>query len=394
MVQFSCAGEYTVSRLFGRGYSIPAAGRGLITMHALRLVLFVVLTCTFASPVLAQRYSAARDGDIVRLTDRTSDIVVSILPSVGNIAFEMRVHGHNVLRFPQKTIADFKAQPNATGIPFMGPWANRLDEQAFYANGRRYPFDMSLGNVRGNIPIHGFLTTTDQWQVTAMRSTGEGAWVTSRLEFARQPMWMKQWPFAHTIEMTYRLANGELGVETVITNSSAEAMPVAVGFHPYFQLTDVPRDEWTIALGARTQWRLDANKVPTGETVPITELFPTPSSAPLREYSLDDVFSELVRDSMGRATMSVWGRTQRLDVVIDEGYRSVVVWAPSPSGNGRGGQGPSPPAERNFICFEPMAGITNAVNMAHKGTYKELQTIAPGATWRGRLWVRPSGFGK
>jgi len=161
MVQFSCAGEYTVSRLFGRGYSIPAAGRGLITMHALRLVLFVVLTCTFASPVLAQRYSAARDGDIVRLTDRTSDIVVSILPSVGNIAFEMRVHGHNVLRFPQKTIADFKAQPNATGIPFMGPWANRLDEQAFYANGRRYPFDMSLGNVRGNIPIHGFLTTTE-----------------------------------------------------------------------------------------------------------------------------------------------------------------------------------------------------------------------------------------
>ena len=47
----------------------------------------------------------------------------------------------------------------------MGPWANRLDEQAFYANGKRYAFDMSLGNVRGDIPIHGFLTTTDQWQV-------------------------------------------------------------------------------------------------------------------------------------------------------------------------------------------------------------------------------------
>ena len=70
------------------------------------------------------------------------------------------------------TLADFKARPNATGIPFMGPWANRLDEQAFYANGKRYAFDMSLGNVRGAIPIHGFLTTTDQWQVTSVRSTG------------------------------------------------------------------------------------------------------------------------------------------------------------------------------------------------------------------------------
>jgi aldose 1-epimerase len=38
----------------------------------------------------------------------------------------------------------------------MGPWINRLDEQAFYANGTRYPFDMALGNVRGAIPIHGF----------------------------------------------------------------------------------------------------------------------------------------------------------------------------------------------------------------------------------------------
>ncbi len=67
------------------------------------------------------------------------------------------------------------------------------------------------------------------------------------------------------------------------------------------------------------RWQLDANKVPTGETVPIEELLPNPSSAPLRDYSLDDVFSDLVRDSNGRATMSVWGRKQRLDV--DRGRR-------------------------------------------------------------------------
>jgi len=197
-------------------------------------------------------------------------MVVSIMPAAGNIAFEMRVKGHNVLRFPHASLAAFKAQPNATGIPFMGPWANRLDEQAFYANGKRYAFDMSLGNVRGTIPIHGFLTTTDQWQVTTVRATGDGAWVTSRLDVSRQPMWMKQWPFAHTIEMTYRLANGQLEVATEIANLSAEPMPIAIGFHPYFQLTDSPRDEWTIALGARTRWVLDANKVPTGETVPTT----------------------------------------------------------------------------------------------------------------------------
>jgi aldose 1-epimerase len=357
-----------------------------------RLLLLVTFACALAVPAEAQRYSAVRDGEVVTLTDRTGNIVVSIMPSAGNIAFEMQVKGHQVLRFPHASRAEFKARPNATGIPFMGPWANRLDEQAFYANGIRYAFDMTLGNVRGAIPIHGFLTTTDQWQVTAISSNSDSAWVTSRLEFFRHPAWMKQWPFAHSIEMTYRLMNGQLEVETAVTNTSAQPMPLAIGFHPYFQLTDSPRDQWTIAIGARTRWVLDGNKVPTGETVAIEQLFPDPGSAPLRDYNLDDVFSDLVRDSSGRATMTVSGRKQRLDVVVGPGYRSVVVWAPSPSGNGRGGQGPSPPAERNFICFEPMVGITNALNMAHRGTYKELQTIAPGATWRERFWIRPSGF--
>ena len=42
-----------------------------------------------------------------------------------------------------ESLDDFKASGQGRGgIPFLGPWANRLDEQAFYANGRRFPFDM------------------------------------------------------------------------------------------------------------------------------------------------------------------------------------------------------------------------------------------------------------
>jgi len=353
--------------------------------------LITVGLLAMAAPAAAQRYAAVQDGEIVRLTDRTTDTVVSIMPSVGNIAFEMRVKGHNVLRYPHASVADFKARPGMTGVPFMGPWANRLDEQAFYANGTRYAFDMSLGNVRGQVPIHGFITTTSEWQVKVLSSTDTAASVTSRLEFFRQPTWMKQWPFAHTIEMTYRLADGVLEVATTIENLSATPMPVAIGFHPYFQLTDSPRDEWAISVGARTRWMLDSNKVPTGQTEPVERLFPDPTSR-LREYNLDEVFSDLVRDSQGRATMSVWGRAQRLDVTLGPRYRSVVVWAPNPSGTGRGGQGVSPPAERNFICFEPMAAISNALNMTQKGTYGELQTIAPGGSWQESFWIAPTGF--
>jgi aldose 1-epimerase len=361
-------------------------------MHAMALApAVVVAVLALTSSVSAQRYSAVQRDEVVRLADRHTDTVVSIVPSVGLIATEMRVKGHNVLRFPHRSLTEFRERPGATGIPFMGPWINRLDEQAFYANGRRHAFDMGLGNIRGEVPIHGFVTATNHWRVVSVEATSGEASMTGRLDFYRQPSWMRQWPYAHAVEITYRLADGVLEVATAIVNLSDEPMPVAVGFHPYFQLTDSPRDEWSIAVGARTRWLLDSRKLPTGETEPADRLLPPPKVA-LRDYSLDEVFSDLVRDADDRATMTVWGRSQRLDVVIGPRYRSVVVWAPNPSGKGRGGQGDSPPAERNFICFEPMAAISNALNMAHRGRYGELQTIAPGETWRESFWVKPTGF--
>ena len=142
----------------------------------------VLVAFAIATPATAQRYTAVQQGEVVTLADRAADAVVTIVPSVGNIAVEMKIKGHNVLRYPQGSVAEFKARPGATGIPFMGPWANRLDEQAFYANGRRHAFDMALGNVRGEVPIHGFVTTTDRWRVTSVAASDNDASVTSRLE--------------------------------------------------------------------------------------------------------------------------------------------------------------------------------------------------------------------
>lgn len=351
------------------------------------LSLLVGTDLSLASRAAAQPYAARRDGDVVRLTDDKAQVSVSVLPAVGNIAFDMTVKGQPVLRWPYASLSDFKAKPGLNGIPFMAPWANRLDEQAFYANGRRYPFDMELGNVRGKIPIHGFLSYVE-WAVVEAKSDSTAAWVTSRLEVFRQPAWMKQFPFAHTIHMTYRLQSGALEVRTRIENHSSEPMPVSIGYHPYFQLTDSPRDEWTISVGAQTHWLLAPSKVPTGETEPIARVFPDPSAAALKDYDLDHVFADLVRDSEGRATMSVKGKKQQLDVVVGPKYRAMVMYAPKPA-EGAPATGSQ---SRNFICFEPMAAITNAMNLAHKGVYKELQSIAPGGLWEESFWIRPRGF--
>ena len=368
----------------------------MATFNHRTVTLAIVLWAVATLPAAGAQYVARQAGDVVRLEDSNSQTVVSIVPSVGNIAFELKVKGQDALRWPYGSVDEFKARPAMSGIPFLGPWANRLDEQAFYANGRKYAFDMDLGNVRGAIPIHGFLTTNNEWRVMEVKADAGSAWVTSRLEFFRQPTWLKQWPFAHAIEMTHRLQDGVLEVRTTITNLSGEPMPVAIGFHPYFQLTDSKRDEWTISVGARTHWLLSANKVPTGETEPIERLFEKPAAAALKDYNLDDVFGDLVRDARGRATMSVVGKSQRLDIILGPNFRSVVMWAPNPADTGRGSQrlaGPPVPANRgDFVCIEPMAGITDALNLAQKGLYRELQSIPAGGTWQESFWIRPSGF--
>ena len=117
-------------------------------------------------------------------------------------------------------------------------------------------------------------------------------------------------------------------------NLSAEPMPVAIGFHPYFRLTDSPRDAWTVSVGARTRWLLAPNKIPTGETQLIEQFFPNPRRVALKDYDLDDVFSDLIRDADGRAVMSVKGKAQSIDVVFGPKWRSAVVWAPKPTAAG------------------------------------------------------------
>jgi aldose 1-epimerase len=332
------------------------------------------------------QYGASRAGAVIRLRDGVSRRVVSICPSAGNVVFEMLAGGENVLWFPFETLDEFKAVGHGrAGVPFLGPWANRLDEQAFYANGRRFAFDMGLGNVRGDLPIHGLLMDTDRWRVVDVNADGASAWVTSRLEFFREPLWMKQFPFAHTIDMTHRLQDGVLEVTTKIESLSADPMPVSIGFHPYFRLTDSNRSDWTVSIGARRRWRLAPSKAPTGETEPVDTVFRDPQAVRVSDYALDDVFDDLIRDASGWSVMSVRGPRQRIDVEVGPNYRSVVVFAPESTAL----RAPSRPP---FVCLEPMAGISNSMNLAHRGLYHDLQYIPPGGTWQESFRICPKGF--
>ena len=222
-------------------------------------------------------------------------------------------------------------------------------------------------------------------------------------------------------------------------------MPVVIGFHPIFELPDGNRDDWTVSLDAKTHWIEIPQRLPTGETQPIEKFFGSDRTAiHLGKYALiDDVFTDLVRDANGRATMRLMYNGKELDEVIGPKFRTVLAWStPLPAGGGRGGgagrgtgggrgapgspgapgaappppapSGPFPvdpaqgvkivppavprpegapaPTTKGFIAFEPMVGITDALNLAHKGVYKELQTIPPGGSWEESFWITTKGY--
>jgi aldose 1-epimerase len=316
-------------------------------------------------------HAAVIDGvDAVKLGDAAGNIEVTVLPGFGNIACRMLVNGKNILWTPSDNLAQWKASLALGGVPFLWPWANRIDQDAYYVDGKKYLLNPDLGNLRrdGNQKsIHGLLLFTSRWRVIAIEADSSAAWVTSRLEFSKYPDLMAQFPFAHTVEMTHRLAGGVLEVETAVRNESMAAMPVVMGFHPYYRIHDALRDEWRVHIGARDRMTLSATLIPTGERTPAG----FPDLFPLRGVQLDDVFTNL------ESGFSVEGEREKISISFGPKFTEAVIYAPP---------------GKSFICFEPMSGTTNAFNLAHAGIYKGLQSIAPGGEWRESFRISTSGF--
>jgi aldose 1-epimerase len=414
-----------------------------MTRHGFQiLALTIAQMCVVAAPAAAQRYTAKQDGDVVTLEDTTAKMHVAVVASMGK-AWQIQVNGQNLVR-TSPSLESFLANSGLNGMPLLAPFANRLDETAFYANGKKFTFDLGLGNVRGPIPGTGFVNGSKTWQLVDFKADGKSAWVTCRLDFYKTPEFMKQFPFAHTITLTYRVADGTLEVHTRLDNLSNEPMPAVIGFHPIYELPDGNRDDWTVSVDAKTHWLEIPERLPTGETQPTEEFFNADKSRTaikLKNYALiDDVFSDLIRDSNGRATMRLMYDGKELDETLGPKFKTVLLWStPLSAGNaggggrgaggasGRGGAGrggaqgatpaPSGPfpvdpaqgaknappavpaaagaaplAAKGFIAFEPMVAITDALNLAQQGTYKALQTIPVGGSWEESFWITTKGY--
>ena len=284
------------------------------------------------------------------------DLEALFLPRLGMLGASLRYRGIELLRRVHDLDAA-RAQGSTAGIPLLYPWANRLGGFRYRAAGREVELDSRSASLHldaNGLPIHGVPWSMLAWQVTAATHKHLAA----RLDWTRDEL-LAIFPFPHAVEMTVGLDADGLTIETTVVATQGDSVPVSFGFHPYFGVPGVPRDQWRLNLPAMRRLALDPRQIPTGEEERFDKL-----DAALAGLDLDDGFSLLDE----KATLQVSGGGVRIRVELLDGFRFAQVYAPK---------------GREFVALEPMTAPTNALSSG-----RDLRWVEPGGHFSAAFRIR------
>jgi galactose mutarotase-like enzyme len=294
------------------------------------------------------------------LSAQEAHLRVAFAPSAGMVGCSLRHRDEEVLG-QRGGLRKYAEQGSSMGIPLLYPWANRLDGFSYTVAGRTVELDPERAPLHleeHGLPIHG-LNAGVEWQVAETGADdSEGARLLARLDWTAHERLMAGFPFAHEVTVEAVLFGATLTLETVVTATGDDPVPVSFGWHPYLAPPGVGRDDYDVTLPVRRRALVDDRMIPTGESVPVDE-----PSGRLGERTYDNLFTELTHPP----EFVVRGGGRRIEVRFEAGYPYGVVFAP--------------PGE-DYICYEPMTAPTNAL-----ASGDGLRIVEPGGTYLARYAI-------
>jgi galactose mutarotase-like enzyme len=260
------------------------------------------------------------------LGDEETSTQIEVVPERGGILTRWQVAGKEIFYMDEERYKD----PTLTvrgGNPILFPICGNLVDNQYTYQDTRY-----------TLKQHGFARDLP-WTVTS-ESTTDGAALTITL--TETPATLAVYPFAFTVAITYRLVGSTVTIAQTITNHSTEAMPFAIGFHPYFAVQDKEQLNITIPSTATRDQKTK-------------QLLPFDGSFDFQRDEIDSAFSTLTAP-----TAEILDPVQgtRLTVSYDESFSNLVFWTVK---------------GKDFYCLEPWTSGRNALN-----TGENLITLAPG----------------
>lgn len=253
----------------------------------------------------------------------------------------------------------------AHGTPLV-PWPNRLADGSYTFEGASH--QLALTEPEKHNAIHGLLRWRP-WQVVRQSH--------DRVRMGTRLYPMPGYPFLLDVEVDYSLGEEGLMVATSALNAGSQPCPYGCGQHPYLSPGSGLIDDCSLQLEAATRILTDDERqLPTGtEAVAGT---PYDFSRPkiLGSQRVDFAFTDLVRDSEGRAWAGLGAPDgSRAELWVDETYPIVEIYT---------GDTLEPSRRRRGLGTEPMTCPPNAFR-----TGEGLMRLEPGqavtTTWGVRL---------
>jgi aldose 1-epimerase len=275
-----------------------------------------------------------------RLLNTQTGDYACIIPSYGGIIRKL------VLK--QTTVVLVTEYPNelegTLGYPsaLMFPFASRIKNGQYTFEGISY--QLPINEPARNNAIHGFMAHR-VFTVSAQETNAQQAILTISYPYQGD---YQGYPFPFELSITYTFdANGTLHISYGVTNTGTKAMPMALGWHPYFQFDEESINDLQIAIPSDKIVMFDQQMMPT-HTQPFEQ--PSDEWLSINNRVLDNVFllspsangqQTRLHSATKNLTLTLWQETGK------EKYNYLVVY--------------TPPA-RKTIAIEPITNNVNAFN--------------------------------
>lgn len=257
----------------------------------------------------------------ITLADAQGSTTATVAPARGALVTSFRVDCRELLYLDRETFLD-PAKNVRGGIPVLFPSPGKLADDRWQRGGHA-----------GRMKQHGFARTR-AWQVGRTAADSVELHLNSDGEtLAEYP-----WPFAATLRIA--VSDARLRLAMSIVNTGSEAMPFALGYHPYFAVADKQRAR--IDTGARRQLDNVTKQVSDFHGFDLTA---------------GEVDVHLLDHAAQRMPLHL-GDGSGIEVSASDAFAHWVVWTV---------------AGKDYVCVEPWTSPGNALN-----TGDRLLHLAPG----------------
>ncbi len=245
------------------------------------------------------------------------------------------------------------------------PWPDRMGDGQWEFSGRKaFPILDDAASATGQ---QGLVC----WRPFAVESVNQNRCVLSLLLHPTPAF-----PFLSEIAVSYHLGPMGLTVTTTVTNRDEVAIPFGLGFHPYLAVTTPTIEGAELEVPAKAYIALNQRRLPTGEILPVVgQPLDFSQRKSVNGHELDVTFTELQRDDLGLATVTVVDHDQQtVELSVDRNFLYVQVKTGDTLERGR---------RRTAVVVEPMTCPPDGLRSG-----KDIVVLEPGQHWAGSWRVR------